>query len=214
MANLVEQQLSDAQIKDFCERVRTTPGAAKSPTIIQRLMIEAGVISPTAEDGKPSKEAATSFRDGTLKRYLERIDRATEITNALVKSAGAGGDRLTALEEVILIELQDHIAQAETVDINFLTTQVMKLRTSISMRKKDERDREDLDRRQRETAAKLELAEKREALFTEQIAKLERERAEWEEKKAAAKAALTEVKKKGGLTKESLKAIEEAAALL
>lgn len=190
MANLVEQQLSDAQIQDFCERVRNTPGAAKSPAIIQRLMIEAGVISPNAEDGKPSKMAATAFRDGTLKRYLERIDRSREITNALVQSAGAGGDRLTALEEVILIELQDHIAQAPEVDINFLTTQVMKLRTSISMRKKDERDREDLDRKQRETAAKLELAEKREALFTEQIAKLERERAKAEAKDKAARAIL------------------------
>jgi hypothetical protein len=190
MATLVEQQLSDAQLKDFCERVRNTPGAAKSPTVLQRLMIEAGVISRDSATGKPSKMAAIAFRDGPLAKYLERIDRSAEITNALVEAAGAGGDRLTALEEVILIELQDHIAQAETVDINFLTTQVMKLRTSISMRKKDERDREDLDRKQRETAAKLELAEKREALFVEQIGKLERERAKAEAKDKAALAIL------------------------
>jgi predicted RNA-binding protein with RPS1 domain len=90
----------------------------------------------------------------------------------------------------MVIELQDHLAQAEEVDIKFLTGQLLKLRMSISMREDSRRKTADLERKQRETEAKLELAEKREALFTEQIAKLERERAKAEAKDKAALAIL------------------------
>jgi predicted RNA-binding protein with RPS1 domain len=214
MATLVEQQLSDAQLKDFCERVRTTPGAAKSPTILQRLMVEAGVISPESADGKPSKMAATAFRDGPLAKYIERIERSREISQALVDAAKGGAHGLDAIEEAMVIELQDHLAQAEEVDLKFLTGQLLKLRMSISMREESRRKQTDLERKQRETEAKLELAEKREALYAEQIAKLTAEREERVRKNAEAKAALTEAKKKSGLTKETLAAIEEAARLL
>lgn len=186
MPTLVEQALSDEQLKAFCERVRTTPGAARSPTIIQRLMEEAGIIG--------SKMAASAFRDGPLAKYIERIERSRDITAALVDAAKGGVHGLDAVEEALVIELQDHLAQADEIDLKFLTGQLLKLRTSISLREESRRKQADLERKQRETEARLDLAEKREALLQEQIAKLTVAREEWEGKRRAVAEALDRAK--------------------
>src|SRR5690606_6217132 len=99
-----------------------------------------------------------------------------------------------AIEEAMVIELQDHLTAADggAVDVKFVVGQLIKLRTSISMREDARRKQVDLERRLRETEAKLSLAEQQERLRAEQVAKLQREKAAWEAKQAAAQEIVTD----------------------
>jgi hypothetical protein len=202
----------------FAELLAELRALAGKPTLkqIADVMVRYGVTSPTAKDGRPSPMAAKTLRDGPFKRYLERLNSGRETREALCAAAGAGVHPLDAIEEAMVIELQDHLTGAESgeVDIKFVVDQLTKLRASISMREDSHRKQTDLERKQRETASKLELAEKQLVLRDEQIAKLQADAKDRTERAAQAKAALTGIKAKGGITKETLAQIEKAAGLL
>ena len=154
--------------------------------------------------------AATTVRDGPFKRYLERFNAGRETRDALCTAAGAGRHPLDAIEEAMTIELQDHLTGAEggEIDIKFVVGQLIKLRTSISMREDSRRKQADLERKQKETEAKLELAEQREKLLAEQVAKLDRERTDWETKQKQMRETVKRAKKRGGIDAESLADLE------
>lgn len=211
MPTLAERQLTPDKFAAMCDELR---GLAETPLIeeVREVLVRYGVTSPTSKDGKPSLMAARALRDGPFKRYVERLNAGRETREALCAAAGAGVHPLDAIEEAMVIELQDHLAEAETLDVKWVVSQLVKLRTSITMREDTRRKQADLERKQRETTAKLELAEARERLYAEQIARFEREKADWEKKRSDALAALAVAEKKGGVTADTRKLIEDAMA--
>lgn len=162
-----------------------------------------------------SKDTAWRFREkGPYARAVERINAGRETREALCAAAGVGTHPLDAMEELMVVALQDHLTEAEDgkIDIKFVVDQLSKLRTSISMRENSRRQQADLERKQKETEAKLSVAEQQMKLRDEQIAKLEREKADWEKKREDAKAALAKAEKKGGVTADTRKLIEDVMA--
>lgn len=215
MAGLINQ-LSGEAFDAFMEDLRAL---SARPTLDQivKVMVAHGIESPTAKDGTPSLMAAKTVREGPFARYLEKLNAGRQMREALVNAANEGQHPLDAIEEAMVIELQDHLTEAdEGIDVKFVIGQVMKLRASISMRKDSERKHADLERKLRESEKKIEVADSQLRMRDEQIGKLERDRAEWEETRVKAKAALEKVSKgaRGGLSKAALQQIEEAAGLL
>jgi hypothetical protein len=184
MPTLAEQQLPAVTFTAMCDELRSL---AAKPTLdqVRAILIRYGVTSPTSKDGLPSRMAAKAVVDGPFARYVERLNAGRETREALCAAAGSGRHPLDAIEEAMVLELQDHLVGAEggEIDIKFVVDQLTKLRMSISMREDSRRKQTDLERKQRETEARLELAERREALLSEQVAKLERDRTEWEAKR-------------------------------
>lgn len=137
---------------DFERMLADLHAISAAPTLeqIRAVMVRYGIKSPSAKDGTPSNMAATTLRDGPFKRYVERLHAGRETREALCAAAGAGVHPLDAIEEAMVIELQDHLTAPEggKIDIGFVVGQLVKLRTAISMR-------EDSRRKQLETEAKL-----------------------------------------------------------
>lgn len=136
--------------------------------------------------------SAKSFRDGAFTDYLEELKAKREMAENVAAVAKNGLSLSDAAASVLSQKIFD---QAITLDAgaengldqaNTLSLALSRLRTG--------------DQRAKYLEAKLR--------------EFERKEQEWTEAKEKAKAALTEVKAKGGLTKESLAKIEEAAGLL
>lgn len=184
MPTLAEQQLPAAAFAAMCEELRAL---AQRPTLeqVRDIMVRYGVTSPAAKDGKPSLMAAKAVVDGPFARHIARLNAARESREALCAAAGAGKHPLDALEEALVIELQDLFVGGDDgkVDVQYLVNQVTKLRAAISMRTDAARKETDLERRLRESAKKIEATDAALRLRDEQIGKLERERAEWEDKR-------------------------------
>lgn len=188
------------------------------PTLdqIKEVMVRHGIKSPTAKDGLPSRMAAATLRDGPFQRYLERLNAGREAREQLCAAAGAGKHALDAIEEMMVIELQDHLtnAQGGVIDIKFVVDQLTKLRVSISMREDSQRKQTDLERKLRETEARIQTSEQSRLLAEQRVKKLEAEIEERAARKVELLAKIEGAKKKGGLTKETLAKIEQEAKLL
>jgi hypothetical protein len=196
---------NDEQFEAFCRELQELPAKQRTLEGIATLFEQRTGI-------RASVMAAKSFKDGPFSRYLERLNSGRETREALCAAAGAGVHPLDAIEEAAVIELQDHLTGAEggDVDVQWIISQLVKLRMSISMREETRRKAEDLERKQRETTAKLEIAEQQMKLRDEQIARLQREKEDWEQKKEKAKAAIAQAAKKGGITADTRKLLEKA----
>lgn len=207
------QQLSGPE---FERMLADLHAISAEPTLeqIRAVMVRYGIKSPSAKDGTPSNGAATTLRDGPFKRYVERLHAGRDTREALCAAAGAGVHPLDAIEEAMVIELQDHLIAPEggAIDIKFVIGQLVKLRMAISMREESHRKQADLERKQKETEAKLELAEQREELLKQQIALFQRKQTDWEEQRAKLQAAVTTAAKKGGITPATRKLIEDVMA--
>lgn len=183
MSRPLTTRLSGQKFESLLEELRMI---SHEPTLdeISDVMVRYGITSPTSKDGRPSKMAATTLRDGPFKRYLERLNSGRETREALCAAAGAGVHPLDAIEEAMVLELQDHLVGSEEgrVDIKFIIDQLTKLRASISMREDSHRKQDDLELRVRESEKKIAIANKQLALRAEQIKKLEDERVEREAK--------------------------------
>ena len=177
MSGKIKGAFNDEQFEAFCEELRALPARERTLEGIARIFrdrtgIEASVM------------AAKSFKDGPFARYLEKLSAGRQTREALVAAAGAGAHPLDAIEEAAILELQDHLTEAEggEVDVSWVASQLLKLRTALTMREDSRRKNEDLERKQRETAAKLELVEQIKLVAEERAKKLERERETWERK--------------------------------
>ena len=207
MSGKIKGAFNDEQFEAFCQELMALSSKERTlEGIAAFFQKRTGVYA--------SPMAAKSFKEGPYARYIEKLSRSKDTREALCAAAGVGVHPLDAIEEAAVIELQDHLTESETVDVEWLGKQLVKLRMSISMREESRRKNEDLARKQTETEAKLKLAAQQVELRDQQIAKLKAEAEERTEKIAKAKAALTAVKSKAGLTKETLAKIEEAAGLL
>lgn len=197
MPTKIEEALTHAQFAEFCEKLLALPGKQRTLRGIQNVASEYGITV--------SHEGAKSFKKGPFARYIERLNRSRETREALCAAVGAGVHPLNAIEDAMVIELQDHIAEAETVDIKFVVGQLTKLRTAISMREDSHRKQTDLERRLRESEKKIEVAEKQVKLRDEQIAKLTSERADREAKLRTQAEALQQTTKKASASPDEIR---------
>ena len=168
----ISSSLTTEQLQDFCKRL----AQVKGPTLkkIQELAGEWGIDI--------SLMSATSFRDGPFARHLARLRRGKEMTDAILGAVREGSSALDASEELAAQELLDVLTEVdedERPDVGKLSGTILNLRMAASARRGDER-------KDRETEKKLELADQR-------IAKLEREKTEWDEQRAKITAQLARV---------------------
>lgn len=196
---------NDEQFEAFCEELRRLPAKERTLDDISALFgARTGIYA--------SIEAARSFKRGPYARYLEKLQKGRDARESLCTAVGAGQHPVDAMEDMVAIELQDHFENPEggQINIEWVISQLTKLRASISMRENSRRQQADLERKQKETAAKLEIAEQREKLLREQVGALERAKADWEKRQADALAAVAVAAKKGGITADTRKTIEAA----
>ena len=206
MPTKIESELTHEQFAQFCERLLGLPGKRRTLSGVQALAREYGIsVSPMG---------AKSFKDGPFSRYLQKLEKARAGTEALVAAAGAGIHPLDALEEAMVLELQDTITSGGPIDVKSMVAQLGKLRASISLRENSRRQQSDLERRLADSESHRAVADTAIELANQRVKKLEREAKIAAEKCSAAKAVLDKVAARKGLTKETLQRIEEAAALL
>lgn len=205
MPNKIEGTLSLAQLQAFLEELKAL---AARPTLEQiraaakRYGLEVSLMS------------ASRFRDTTFAAHLRRLSEGREKSEQILKAVRGGAHPLDAVEEAAASDLLDAYTSGEDVDVAAVVKVALQLRASIEQRNDRVRQDRELDRKLSETERKLQLADRQLALRDQQIEKLKSDAEARAEKAAKAKAALTAVKSKGGLTKESLAKIEEAAGLL
>lgn len=207
MPTKIESELTHEQFAQFCERLLGLPGKRRTLAGVQALAREYGIsVSPMG---------AKAFKDGPFSRYLQKLEKARASSEALVAAAGAGIHPLDALEDAMVLELQDAITTGDRVDVKWVVAQLTKLRASLTARENSRRQQADLERKLQDSESRRAATDKAIELANQRVAKLEREAAAAAEKIAAAKTKLTEAAKpRKGLTPETLKRIEEAAALL
>lgn len=187
----IEETLSPEQLQAFlddCHRL----GGGVTLAKIQSLAEERGLTI--------SLMSARTFRDGALSEYLAELSAKSDLADQIAQAASRGQGMADAAAAQVAAGLFDLMVESrheggikDPETLNTLAQAVTRLRQSD------------------QSAAKLQ-ADLR--LRDEQIARLQRQAQESEEKRAAAKAKLVEATRKGGLTPEGLKRIEEAAALL
>jgi hypothetical protein len=157
----IEKELSEAQKTEFFERLYALPGSSRTLAGIQELAAEYGItISPMA---------ASRFRAGPYRRYLEKLERGRDTADALVAAVRGGAHPLDAIEEATVLELQDHLTSGDAINIEWVTKQLLNLRTSISMREESRRKQADLERKLRESEKKIEAADSHLRLANERI---------------------------------------------
>lgn len=206
MPGKIANTLSHEQLVQMLDELRAL---SAKPTLaqIQAVAAKYGV--------DVSLEGAKTFRKSTWEDHLARLAAGREKAQGILNQIrGDTAHALDAVEEAAAIDLLDQYTSGEEVDVAQVVKIAMTLRSSIEQRKDRERNDRDLERKLKETDAKLELADKQAKLRDQQIRDLEAKAAEREEKNRKAKAALESAKKKGGLTKDTLAQIEEAAGLL
>lgn len=169
MPSKIESSLTPEAFHDFCSAVAQMKGGRKGATLkeITRVAGEWGI-------GYISENSAKSFRDGAFAEFLDDLKSSREMAAdmATVAQAGLGLDDAAAkvLEKKLFkttLQLTDNV-DPETAD--FLTKSVERLRTG--------------NRSARRLEADLDLMKRKVAYADERVSVLERERKEWEEKKA------------------------------
>lgn len=136
--------------------------------------------------------SASAFRDGPLDAYLSELKSKREMAEQVAEVAKSGLSLSDAAASVLSQKIFD---QALALDSS--ADGALKESNALSL-----------------ALSRLRLGDQRAKLLEARLAEAERKAAEWEEKRAAAKAALANATAKGGISKETLKRIEEAVAIL
>lgn len=186
MPTKIESELTHEQFAQFCERLLGLPGKRRTLAGVQALAREYGIsVSPMG---------AKSFKDGPFARYLQKLEKARASSEALVAAAGAGTHPLDAVEDAMVLELQDAITTGDQVDVKWVVSQLTKLRLSISMREEARRKQTDLTRKLQDSEAARAQNARRTELLEERL-KLQQ--------LDAAKAALAHVKELRAIASDS-----------
>lgn len=189
MPTKIETSLTPEELMEFFKRCAQTKGGATGPAI-QALAAEFGVTI--------SHESANTFRKTALQEYLDEMRATARMAEDVAAIAKSGLGLADGAASAFAAKVFDKARKLDVEDIggkeaNNVSLAIARLKTG--------------DRGDKRLAADLALRE-------EQLAKLQREKAEWEEKRAAAKAAIANATAKGGISKATLKRIEEAVAIL
>lgn len=161
MAGLIESKLSDAEFTKFCDELLALQGAGRTLKAIQDLARSHGI--------EGSRMAASTFRDGPLARYRAKLENGRATREALCAAAGAGQEPLAAIEAAMVLELEDYIGNAEKLDLNWVTNQLVKLRGSISQRESQRQMELDLKRKLADSESARHVGAERLALLLKRL---------------------------------------------
>ena len=160
---------------------------SESPTLaqIQAAMAARGITA--------SLMAASSVKKKNFSEYLAEVKRARELGALLTE--GDGVDRTDAAAVMLAEQITDQILRARLEGRELEAEEMEKMVLNVSRLRAGDQAAKKL---------KADLA-----LRDEQIAKLARAKTEWEEERAKIRAAVATAAKKGGLTADSRKLIED-----
>lgn len=204
MPSKIESSLTPEEFWDFCHAVAELKGGRKGATLreIQRLAAE-------WEIGYISENSAKSFRDGAFADFLSelRADKQMAEHIAGVAQAGLGLDEAAAkvLEKKLFKTALGLGDQVDPESADLLTRSVERIRTGNRQGRRLESDLQLAQARLRESEQKVALAGAR-------VAQLEREKAEWERRQQQVSEAAAAAEKKGGITPDLRKLIEDVMA--
>jgi len=170
--NKIEGSLSVAQLQALLEELKAI---SAKPTFKQ-------IQAAAARYGVDvSLMSARTFRRTTFAEHLKRIAEGREKTQRVLEAVRGSESALTAFEEIAANDILDAYTNGdEEIDREKLIKAGATLRSAIAEREASQRAAEDLARKQRETDAKLQLAEQTRTIAEERARKLEREREAWE----------------------------------
>ena len=190
MPNLIEQTFPEPEIDALVDALHALPPGQRTLKRIQDWASERGL--------RISKMSAKNFKDRTFEERLAELRAKREMAELIVEAADAGKGITDAGMSMAVKRRFDQLASGESIDDETLSTIMLDL----------SRARQG-DQRAKKLEADLRLRD-------EQIAKLEADREDRARKAAEAREVLAKGAKaaKAGLTPETLKRIEEAAALL
>lgn len=183
--NKIAQALTVEQLDNFVRELAALPGRERTLDAIKRRAADLGI--------EISIMSATSFRDTTFKRHLDRLGKAQELATqvASMQQQGAGNtlaDASAAILSQQVFDLLDELGD-ETLDLKkagSIAFIISKMRQGDVASRGLELKLRDYERRERER----------------------------EEKKKALQLSLTKAEKKGGISKETLALIEQELGLL
>lgn len=172
MPGKIANSLSAASLGALLEELR---GLSASPTLAQ-------VQAAAKRYGvSVSLEGAKTFRKNTFEEHLARLRNGREKSAQILSAIRETDSPLTAFEEAAAADILDSYTNGdEEVDRDRLIKAGAVLRSAISERQASARAALDLERKSRETEAKLQVAEQVRLIAEERAKKLEREREQWE----------------------------------
>lgn len=174
MPNKIEGSLSHAQLAALLDELR---GVSAKPTLAQ-------IQEAAARHGvQVSLMGAKTFRDSTFDAHLARLRAGREKSAQILAAVREGGAHpLDAVEEAAAADLLDAYTSGEEVDTAALVKTALALRSSIESRHDRNRADAELERKLRETEARIRIDAQNLRIAEERAAKLEREREAWERK--------------------------------
>lgn len=182
MPSKIETSLTPEQLQEFFRRCSQIPGTKLRD--VQALAEEFGV--------EISLMSAKAFREGDAwQEYLDELRRKREMAESVSAVAQSGLSLSDAAASVLSQKIFDQAlrldgaAEGGLEETNSLSLSLSRLRLG--------------DQRAKKLEADLKLRD-------EQIAKLERERAEWEQKREAVAAAIDRAKKAPAATADQVRA--------
>lgn len=191
----IDRNLSVAQRNMLCDWVLER-SARPTGTLVELGLNELGLWD---EAGEPSANSINEWLNKSLAFEVQRRALAEDAANARALVEVGSGDLAAANKQMLDAELFSTLRAmraGEEVNPKSLVAlaecAAMTARTVIQTKKTDS----DV------------------ALRDEQISKLQRDRQDWEEKKAAVRASIARDKVAGGISAETMKLVEEAIGLL
>ena len=139
-----------------------------------------------------SHSSAARFKAGAFQEYLAELKAKREMAETVASVAKSGLSLSDAAASVLSQKIFDQALNLDATGEGALDES-----NTLSL-----------------ALSRLRTGDQRAKLLESQLRESEQRAQEWQEKREKAKAALTEATSKGGLTKETLAKIEEAAGLL
>lgn len=189
--NKIAQELTVEQLDGFVSGLAALPGRERTLAQIKHKAAELGITI--------SLMSAKSFRDTTFDRYLARMQRAQDVAKQVEEIDKGGSTMADASAKMLSRKIFDQIMASDEEDaVDALDMDKTSL--AVSRLQRGVRDKSEVERRQSETLAKLREYERR-----------EEERAE---KKAALQKTIEKEVKRGGISAEARKAIDQELGVL
>lgn len=184
MPNKIEQTFTDAEVGELIAALLSLPPGQRTGKFIKSWAADRGL--------RISIPSALAFRDKNFEQALDDLERKRRMAESITSVADAGKGLSDAGMALAAKRRFEQLMSGEPLDDDTLSTIFLDLSRAQAG-----------DQRAKKLEADLKLRD-------EQIASLQREKADWEKKRADASAALAAAEKKGGITPDTRRLIEAA----
>lgn len=184
MPNKIEQTFTDAEVGELIAALLALPPGQRTGKFIKSWAADRGL--------RISIPSALAFRDKNFEQALDDLERKRRMAESITSVADAGKGLSDAGMALAAKRRFEQLMSGEPLDDDTLSTIFLDLSRAQAG-----------DQRAKKLEADLKLRD-------EQVASLQREKADWEKKRADATAALAAAEKKGGITPDTRRLIEAA----